>query len=109
MSRKIASAQSAPCASPSKAEARASRETATAVLAASPVTDLRRSGSSGLASMKSAMWQTRKTPIARAKASPRWPKASGTQRAATSIAAIATKITPRTAPASGSITLVSQA
>ena len=55
------------------------------------------------------MWATRKKPIASAKASARSPNASGTQIAAISIAAIAAKKTSRTGPASGSITLVSQA
>ena len=109
MSRKIASAQSAPWARPSKSEATSRMPTAIAVLTASPSTEWRRSSSSGLASMKRAMWATRKTPIARAKVRPRLPKASGTQSETISIAAIAAKMTSRTAPSSGSMTLVSQA
>ncbi len=69
----------------------------------------RRSGASLLAITKRAMWATRKKPTARAKASARSPNASGTQIAAISIEAIAAKKTRRTGPASGSITLVSQA
>ena len=69
----------------------------------------RSSGSSGLARTKRAMWRLRKTPIAIAKARPRFAKASGTQSEATSIAAIAAKMSSRMAPCSGSITLVSQA
>ncbi len=109
MSRKIASAQSAPWARPSKSEAAASRATAIAVLAARPRTEWRRASSSGLASMKRAMWATRKTPKASAKVRPRWPKASGTQSETISSAAIAPNMTSRTAPSSGSMTLVSQA
>ena len=45
----------------------------------------------------------------RAKVRASSPKASCTQRLTISNVAIATKITPRTAPASGSMTLVSQA
>ena len=62
MSRKRASAQSAPWARPSKSEAAASSATATAVLTARPSTEWRRASSSGLASMKRAMWAIRTTP-----------------------------------------------
>ena len=55
------------------------------------------------------MWATRKRPIDSAKASASRSNACGTQIAAISIAAIAAKKTSRTGPASGSITLVSQA
>jgi hypothetical protein len=59
--------------------------------------------------MKRAMWAARKTPMPRAKARARLPNASWTEIETISIAAIATNITPRTASASGSMTLVSQA
>ncbi len=59
MSRKIASAQSAPWAKPSKNEATTRRPTATAVLTASPTTERRRSLSSAPASQKRAMWAVR--------------------------------------------------
>ena len=108
MSRKRASAQSAPWARPSKSEAVASSATAIRVLAARPRTEWRRPSSSGLASMKRLMWATRTTPKIKAKARARLPKASGTQSETSSNAAIAPNMTSRTAPSSGSITLVSQ-
>ena len=83
--------------------------TATAVLTARPITERRRSSSSAPASQKRAMWAVRKTPIASAKVRARLPNASWTQSETISIAAIAAKMTRRTAPASGSMTLVSQA
>jgi hypothetical protein len=55
------------------------------------------------------MWAARTTAYATAKVSARSSKASGTHRATTSSPAMAAKITSRTAPSSGSITLVSQA
>ena len=55
------------------------------------------------------MCASRTTPYATAKARARSPNASGTQSAATSSAAIAANTATRTAPSSGSITLVSQA
>src|SRR6201999_4309997 len=105
-----ASAQSAACSQPSKAEARARRPTAIAVETASILVELRSAVPSGPAAIvNSAMWATRKKPIERAKASARLSNASGTQIAAINIEAIAAKKTSRTGPASGSITLVSQA
>ncbi len=109
MSSASASTQTPAWATPSKSEAMASSPQPIAVLIASPTTLRRRSGSSGLARTKSAICRLRKTPIASAKARPRLSNASGTQSEATSIAAIAAKITSRVAPCSGSMTLVSQA
>ena len=82
---------------------------ASAVLIASPITDLRSSASSRLASRNSAMCATRTTTNATAKVSASSPNASGTASAATRNAAIAANITSRTAPSSGSSTLVNQA
>ena len=76
MSRKIASAQSAPWAKPSKSDAITSSPIAIAVLTARPMTERRRSWSSAPASMKRAMWAVRKTPSARAKVRARLSKAS---------------------------------
>jgi hypothetical protein len=86
-----------------------SRPTPSEVLPASVSTEWRRPGSSRLASPKSTMCAIRKTPYDRANSSAESSKASGTQSAATSRAAMAPKNAIRTAPSSGSITLVSQA
>ena len=86
-----------------------SSATPTDVLAARPTTELRRPGSSRLASMKSPMCAPRTTAYAIANVRARLPNAAGTHSAASSRPAIATKITPRTASSSGSTTLVSQA
>jgi|GEM_PF-4465577 len=59
--------------------------------------------------MNSAMCATRTNAYAHAKTRAASQKACGTHSDATSIAAIAAKITSRTAPSSGSMTLVSQA
>src|SRR4029450_3233613 len=66
-------------------------------------------GSSRPMRTKSAMCAARTTPYAHAKSKAASSNAPGTQSAATSSAAIAAKITMRTAPSSGSTTLVSQA
>jgi hypothetical protein len=109
MSIAIASPQSAPCAKPSTNDAPMRIPLPIAVLHASPTTDLRKTGSSRLASRNSPIWATRTTPYASAKVRPRSPKAFGTERATTRKAAIARKIAPLTASSSGSTTLVSQA
>jgi hypothetical protein len=90
-------------------EARTSSPTPTAVLTARPLTDERRAGSSRLATVKSAIWADRTNAYAQANRRPASPKASGTHSAQTRKAAIATKITIRTTPSSGSTTLVSHA
>jgi hypothetical protein len=105
----IAIAQSAPWVAPSVNEAATSSPTPIAVLPASPVTERRRPGSSRLAIVNSQMWAMRTIPYAQANTSASSPKASGTARAATRKAAIAAKIAIRTAPSSGSTTLVSHA
>ena len=70
-SRTTARTQSPACTAPSNADAAASRATAIAVLPARPVTELRRSGSSGLAIQNSAMCAIRTTAYAAAKVRPR--------------------------------------
>ena len=55
------------------------------------------------------MRAARTTPYAMAMVSARSPKASGVQRATTSSAAMATNMAIRTAPSSGSMTLVNHA
>ena len=109
MSSAIATIQRSSCSHPSVAEATSSSVTPIVVPTARPITDRRSSGSERLASRKRAMCATRTIPYARAKASASSPNAPGTESAATSSAAMAAKITIRTAPASGSTTLVSQA
>ena len=79
------------------------------VLAARPMTEWRSPGSSGLATTNRTMWATRTAVYASANVVPRSPKASGTHSDVTSSAAIAAKSTSRTAPSSGSTTLVSHA
>ena len=59
--------------------------------------------------MNSTMWAVRTIAYAHANSSASCPNAPGTQIAATRNAAIAAKITRRTAPSSGSTTLVSHA
>ncbi len=81
----------------------------TAVLAARPSTDWRSARSSRLASMNRKMCAARTTAYAQANSSASEPNAPGTHSAATRNAAIATKIIRRTAPSSGSTTLVSHA
>ena len=105
----MAIAQSAPCSTPSVSDAAASSVTPIAVLHASPVTDRRRPGSSRLAMVNSQMWAMRTTPYAHAKTRASSPKACGTESAATRKAAIAANIAMRTAPSSGSTTLVNHA
>jgi hypothetical protein len=84
--------------------------TETAVLGTSAVQiDRRRRASWRLAMPKSTRWPTRTTPYAITNVSPRSSKASGTQSAATSSAAIAANMASRTPPSSGSTTLVSHA
>ena len=94
---------------PSKKDAATSSPTPTAVPPASPITDCRSPGSSRLASTNSAICDQRTTPYAHANSRPSESNASGTQSAATRNAAIAVNITRRTAPSSGSTTLVSHA
>ncbi len=86
-----------------------SSPTPTAVLPASPTTEWRNPASSRLAIQNSAMCAARTTPYAHASSRASSSNASGTHNAATRKAAIAAKITIRTAPSSGSTTLVSQA
>ncbi len=62
MSSASASAQSAPCAQPSRNDATTSSPTPIAVLAASPSTDWRIAASSSLARVNRAIWQARTKP-----------------------------------------------
>ena len=89
--------------------ARNRNPTPIAELEASPMTDLRSSGSSRLASVNSQMCAIRTIPYADAKTTASSPNASGRLSDATRKAAIAAKMPMRTAPSSGSITLVSHA
>ena len=86
-----------------------SRPTPSAVLAANPRTERRSAGCSRLARRNNAMCATRTTAYATAKTTASSPNAVGIASAATRKAAIATKITSRTEPSSGSTTLVSHA
>ena len=86
-----------------------SSPTAIAVLAASPTTEWRSAASSRLASRNSTMCAARTAAYAHANSRASEPKAPGTLSAATRKAAIAANIAGRTAPSSGSTTLVSHA
>ena len=86
-----------------------SRPAPTAVLAASPSTEWRSAGSSWLASRNSTMCAPRTAAYAHANSIASAPNAPGTHSAATRNAAIAANIASRTAPSSGSTTLVSHA
>ena len=107
MSSVSASAHSAPWSVSSANDAPASRPEPTSVLASRPDTDRRSSGSSRLAITNSAICDSRTIAYAHANSSPRSSNARGTASATIRNAAIAAKITSRTAPSSGSTTLVS--
>ena len=89
--------------------AASSRPTPSEVLPDSPMTERRSPLSSRLAIMNSAMCAARTAPYAHANSSASEPNAPGTHSAATRKAAIAANIASRTAPSSGSTTLVSHA
>jgi hypothetical protein len=106
MSSASATAHTPACASLSRNEPPTKMPTPTVVLPASVSTEWRRSGASRLAIMKSPSWAYRTAAYASANSIASPPKPVGTASAAMSIAAMAAKITIRTASSSGSTTLV---
>ncbi len=107
MSSRRASAHSAACPRPSRSEAPTSSPTPIAVLTARPVTEWRSEGSSRLASTNRAMCAGADGSVGQGELQRELSKASGTQMATIKKAAMAAKIAIRTAPSSGSTTLVS--